>query len=293
MGRRGDHRVRHLARWVATPILLLAAAVVFAAAYLRDVRLLTGAAVGALGAGIVAALVFDVELIRSRRAHGAERVAQARAYAAMYAEHLRLMAGPPAPPTRQTILSDAVPEPAPTREAAGSDPVLVHQGSQDAGPADAVPAVEAGAKPDEAQPAAAVAREVDAPVAEHTPEPSEEAGDAAESDGAKPIPISAARAGSNDRDAEQAEDIWASGEEPTVVDLSAWEIRARIEAEERRKHEAAKADSGAEHPRREEAPDAGSTPCDTPPSTMQTGTLAHGKPARTRKSRAKAARKGA
>ncbi|MEQ7125536.1 hypothetical protein ABN034_13565 [Actinopolymorpha sp. B11F2] len=92
MARSGDHRIRHLARWVATPTLLLAAAAVLYAAYQRDVPILIGAAVVALVAGVIAVVVFDVELIRSRRAHGADRVAQARAYAAMYAAHVRVMA---------------------------------------------------------------------------------------------------------------------------------------------------------------------------------------------------------
>ncbi|GAA5007366.1 hypothetical protein GCM10023317_42530 [Actinopolymorpha pittospori] len=62
------------------------------AVYHATVSVLTGAAIAALVAGIIAVVVFDIELIRSRRAHGADRVAQARSYAAMYAAHVRVMA---------------------------------------------------------------------------------------------------------------------------------------------------------------------------------------------------------
>ncbi len=281
MARSGEHRIRHLARWVATPALLLAAALVVFATYDGGADLLTGAAFGALAAGILAVSVFDIELLRSRRNHGADRVAQARAYAAMYAAHVRVM-------SEGFELSD--PRRTPAARARGQavpvdDPLFGKRGRRIGDePVDQMPAtlpppdltdVPVGAAADqEDERVAAIAARVhaadagqidavaadreaevdatepgsgsevpaaDAPVevADAPGEPAPVATEVAPVDQPGPASVPAAatlQPGPADADADEAPaEMWNDFlDAPTVVDLMAWEVRARLAAEEER-----------------------------------------------------------
>jgi hypothetical protein len=293
MVRSGDHRIRHLARWVATPTLVLAAAAVLFAAYEGSVSLLTGAAFGALAAGVLAVTVFDIELLRSRRHHGADRVAQARAYAAMYAAHVRVMAeGFALSDSRRTPVPDARGRAVPTDDplfgktaSAGRAPIDgpvdgpadgVVDGPVDRMPADlpppdvaatavptdagragdaqvaAIAARKAAQRPavEEVLPAAEIAEPTDAPASTDV-DAAPATAETASVDRPVPATAPAATAFPSSADADDAPaETWNDFlDAPTVVDLMAWEIRARLAAEEERERldaEAAAAEAADE-----------------------------------------------
>lgn len=306
MPRSGDHRIRHLARWVATPTLALAAGLVVFAAYDGRPTVLTGAAVAAVVAGIVAVAVFDVELIRSRRAHGADRVAQARSYAAMYAAHVRVMAegfaladsrrrhavapvvddpaygrtiaAAAATPVASAVTADVEPSVGAVAGVEIAAPVAVEAKHEPAAKLEPAVKVDPVAKPEPAvqlEPAAKgdEAADVDAArtaAVARSVEPQEpaEAGAVAQlGDGRTPeqqvresaqvdnpvhgkeiAPVAVPVAASDGEAAVDASgpggaadgiEMWENVRDaPTVVDLMAWEVRARIAAEDERERQA-------------------------------------------------------
>ncbi|MEQ4207999.1 hypothetical protein [Actinopolymorpha sp. B9G3] len=321
MARSGDHRIRHLARWVATPTLLLAAAAVLYAAYQRDVTILIGAAVVALVAGVIAVVVFDVELIRSRRAHGADRVAQARAYAAMYAAHVRVMAEGFALANPQVQAQRAREAVAAAERKVGPDDALSGtQGVTDAprssattveqvgeaAPTDTPPATIAAtangqlvdaaahagrvvAEPAQSQDSVVQVAEGQDARAQETKAQDTQDGRAQDTQDGKDapadVPTPAATAEPVDAvpaDPDRAE-MWDNREAPTVVDLKAWEIRARVAAEEERE----------ERERQVRAAAAGEEGDGVGGDSDQHATARHPKRTRFRRAKAKARRKGA
>jgi hypothetical protein len=233
--------------------------------YERDVSVLITAAVGALAAGVIAVVVFDIELIRARRAHGADRVAQARAYAAMYAAHVRVMAEgfALAEQRRRAAEAETASDAASTNEepaehdrpsvASQLEPVVLAMataGMADpatSGPADAgvtgraASSGSASTEPSqgtprlvEAEATSAAEVQVDLPATDHERAVvARHEGDRASVDHvAVPIrmPVSA--------DDDDAVDLWDTFDAPTVVDLMAWEVRARLAAEEERERQA-------------------------------------------------------
>lgn len=84
MSNTGRHRHVSIARRVALPSVIIAGAFVVAAVITGEVNLLRASSIAALSLGILVAALFDRELIRDRRAHGADRVNLARAYAVEY-----------------------------------------------------------------------------------------------------------------------------------------------------------------------------------------------------------------
>ncbi|WP_020579452.1 hypothetical protein [Actinopolymorpha alba] len=303
MARSGDHRIRHLARWVATPVLLLAAAFVFFAVYQGETSMLTGAAVASLVAGVLAVAVFDIELIRSRRAHGAERVAQARSYAAMYAAHVRVMAEGFALQAHQSRKAGRA---ANVDEVAAASVVVDEKPFVDEKPVTvAVPAVEVkasgdekavepqdatikvaaekssdekAAKPqgatievaaekasdekveagaaaaqqdadDQETPAAKASRDADSGNQDSAAKDSgDEVSDQRVKAGAAAVPIPLAKDGAAG-DTSKAPEMWDSlRDAPTVVDLMAWEVRARLAADEEQDAAKATAEDKAAEP---------------------------------------------
>ncbi|HEY6740635.1 MAG TPA: hypothetical protein VI076_17465, partial [Actinopolymorphaceae bacterium] len=75
---------------MASPTLLAAAGFVAYACLRGDILLLQIAAAGALVAGVAGVVLFDAELIRTRRDHGADRASLAKSYAETYAAHIRV-----------------------------------------------------------------------------------------------------------------------------------------------------------------------------------------------------------
>ncbi|REF37033.1 hypothetical protein DFJ64_2469 [Thermasporomyces composti] len=246
---------------------MLAGALVAFAVYEREVSLLITAAVGALAAGVIAVVVFDIELIRARRAHGADRVAQARAYAAMYAAHVRVMAegfalaeqrrraaeeqaSEQASPDEST--TEASTESTSPSVASQLEPVVLAMATagmaEDAAtgrPSEADPADQAAtSRPTLVEPShprlveaeATSAAEVGVPDTD--PEPVARREDETEH---VAIPIRMPVAADDD----DAADLWDTFDAPTVVDLMAWEVRARLAAEEERERQA-RSTGGAE-----------------------------------------------
>lgn len=260
---------------------MLAGALVAYAVYEREVSLLIIAAVGALAAGVVAVVVFDVELIRARRAHGADRVAQARAYAAMYAAHVRVMTEGFALAEQRRRAAQA----AASREVASSGPTSVDEwsagtqrthpsvasqlepvvlamataglaeGPAAGGPADtgtttretaseATTTERADATPRLVEAEATSAAEVQVDLREKDEvRPSGETTEDEATVGHLAVPIRMPATADDDDPAE----LWDTFDAPTVVDLMAWEVRARLAAEEERERQAeAKPSGGAE-----------------------------------------------
>jgi hypothetical protein len=242
---------------------MLAGALVAFAVYEREVSLLIMAAVGALAAGVIAVVVFDIELIRARRAHGADRVAQARAYAAMYAAHVRVMAeGFALAEQRRRAAEEAASDPISTNEepaeharpsvASQLEPVVLAMATAGmADPATGGPA-EAGVtsrpaasgststEPSQVRPGLVEAEatfaaevQVDLPVTDHERAVvARHEGDRASADHVA-VPIRMAVPADDDD-----VDLWDTFDAPTVVDLMAWEVRARLAAEEERERQA-------------------------------------------------------
>ncbi|SFG01979.1 hypothetical protein SAMN05421678_103323 [Actinopolymorpha cephalotaxi] len=290
-------------------MLVLSAALVLFALTQGAPALLAGAAITTLVSGVVAVAVYDIELLRARRAHGADRAAQARSYAAMYAAHVRVMAqgftlannrqqlevpakpagaedaATPAGKVEQAARVARAATPVRTqRRAAGSGNLVEWDTLAGAGPEasaekaepakkdeatevkPAAKADEKAEKPAEAKPAAktekpaAVAEEKIKPAAKADEEskPADKADKAAEAEAAKAEEKSkpAAKAEESEESAEGAEhadakpaapELWKGTDAPTVVNLKAWEVRARIAEEERAAQEKAQgkaADAG-------------------------------------------------
>src|SRR5262245_20734880 len=206
MPRSGDHRIRSLARWLATPLLLLDAVLIGYAVWSGAVPVLRIAAVSAFVVAVTVVALFDFELVRNRRDHGAERGAQVKAYIELYAQRLRehIHASPvPVPrlPEEEAMAARAIGD----TTAADKSEVPVAVAASAATAATAAVAVEPeGAEQPRFDPATA-------PV----PTPT--------------IPRS-------------EEDLWDDQDAPTVVDLIAYEVRARLAEDERKEHEAAAAD---------------------------------------------------
>lgn len=177
---------------MATPILLIGAAMVGFAVWFGDVPILQVAGGVAVLTGIAAVVVFDRELVQTRREHGAERARLAKEYVEMYAARLR-----------ERLHANAVPVPPLPEESA----------------------LAATAATAEAEPQAASTSETDAESEPTTAvEPK-----------AEPAPVAAVAS------TESAEEMWDSQDAPTVVDLIAYEVRARIAEDERKEAEAARA----------------------------------------------------
>lgn len=211
MSNGGDHRNHSLARLLATPFLLAVAVLIGFAVYRGDVLILRVAAVLALAVGVTVVLLFDRELVHARRDHGADRASLARSYMTMYAARVRddveTSIGVTLPLTSEELA-----------ETAEAEAVAM-----------AVAVAEAEAESVEVAEAAPVAE--DAVVAEAA-EPSEDVA-AADPDGgdangiASPLPV-VVEVG---RTAAQTEtpELWENlRDAPTVVDLIAFEERAKL-----------------------------------------------------------------
>ena len=183
MPRSGDHRIRSLARLLATPLLLLDAALIGYAVWSGEVPVLRIAAVSAFIVAVTVVALFDFELVRNRRDHGAERAAQAKAYIELYAQRLR-----------EHIHASAVPVPR---------------------------------LPEEEALAARAIGDTTAPG-------KSDYKDAVEPEGAEQLDAAAKPAVSRSE-----EDLWDDQDAPTVVDLIAYEVRARLAEDERTEQEAA------------------------------------------------------
>jgi hypothetical protein len=182
MPRSGDHRIRSLARLLATPLLLLDAALIGYAVWSGEVPVLRIAAVSAFIVAVTVVALFDFELVRNRRDHGAERAAQAKAYIELYAQRLR-----------EHIHASAVPVPRlPEEEAMAARAI-----------GDTTVESEGAEQPKVFDPATA------------------------------PVPKPATL--------RPDEDLWDDQDAPTVVDLIAYEVRARLAEDERKEQEAATA----------------------------------------------------
>jgi hypothetical protein len=192
MPRSRNHRIRSFARLLATPLLLLDAVLVGYAVWSGQVPVLRIAAVSAFVVAVTAVALFDFELVRNRREHGAERAAQAKAYIELYTQRLR-----------EHLHATAVPVPRlPEEEAIASRAI----GDTTAEPEGAEQRVHAATAKREN----VVLDPATAPV----PKPA--------------IPRS-------------EEDLWDDQDAPTVVDLIAYEVRARLAEDERAEREAAAA----------------------------------------------------
>lgn len=195
MPRSGDHRIRSLARWLATPLLLLDAVLIGYAVWSGEVPVLRIAAVSAFIVAVTVVALFDFELVRNRRDHGAERAAQAKAYIELYAQRLR-----------EHIHASAVPVPRlPEEEAMAARAIgdTTEEPSAVVEPAVVEPAV---VEPDGAE--------------QPTFDPA-----------TAPVPKPAI--------SRSEEDLWDDQDAPTVVDLIAYEVRARLADDERKEREAA------------------------------------------------------
>lgn len=187
----GHHRIRSIARRLATPILLGSGGLAGYAFWLGEVPLLRVAAVTSVVAGFVAVVLFDYELIRERRDHAAERAMQAKAYIDLYARRFgaHVQAAVPAENVAQAenVTAEAA-TPVPQARAALA-PV------ENVAPVESVAPVEAPVAREQA-PARAL--------------PAVDSGD-------------------------EAPELWQDQDDaPTVVDLIAYEMRARLAQEERR-----------------------------------------------------------
>ncbi|WP_460520230.1 hypothetical protein [Flindersiella endophytica] len=140
------------------------------------------AAVSAFVVAVTVVALFDFELVRNRRDHGAERAAQAKAYIELYAQRLR-----------EHIHATAVPVPRlPEEEAMAARAI-----------GDTTVEPEGAEQPKVFDPATAPVPKPATPRAE--------------------------------------EDLWDDQDAPTVVDLIAYEVRARLAEDERKEREAAAA----------------------------------------------------
>lgn len=187
----GGHRVRSVARWVATPGLLLAAGLAGYATVVGATVLLRVSTVVALAVAVGAVVMFDTQLVRARRAHNADRAALARSYAATYAAHIRVT-NPSS--LEWAPVSDRKPEPWPAASSAPT--VSVTSGGTPA--------------PRSARPLTASTGADGSTVSTGTPT-------APTSPAVPAAPVA------------QSPDMWAELEDaPTVVDMLAWEERARV-----------------------------------------------------------------
>jgi hypothetical protein len=195
MPRSGDHRIRSLARLLATPLLLLDAALIGYAVWSGEVPVLRIAAVSAFIVAVTVVALFDFELVRNRRDHGAERAAQAKAYIELYAQRLR-----------EHIHASAVPVPRlPEEEALAARAIGDTTAPEKSDHKDAV-------EPEGAEQLAATARPALDPATAPVPKPAV---------------------------SRSEEDLWDDQDAPTVVDLIAYEVRARLAEDERAEQEAA------------------------------------------------------
>jgi hypothetical protein len=184
MPRTRNHRIRSFARWLATPLLVLDAALIGYAVWSGQVPVLRIAAVSAFVVAVTAVALFDFELVRNRREHGAERAAQAKAYIELYTQRLR-----------EHLHATAVPVPRLPEE-------------------EALAARAIGDTTADVEPEGAEQPKILDPATAPVPKPA--------------IPRS-------------EEDLWDDQDAPTVVDLIAYEVRARLAEDERKEREAAAA----------------------------------------------------
>lgn len=217
----GGHRVRSVARWVATPALLAAAGLAGYANMVGATLLLRVSTVVALAVAVGAVVLFDTQLVRARRAHNAERAALARSYAATYAAHIRVT--DPGSPSEWAPVSDRPPEPWPAASSAPT--VSVTTGGTPAPRSSRSNAVTRTA----ASTATPTAPAHDAPapaVASHATPAHSVASHAA------PVPTASEPANVTAEETHQSTDttdMWDALEDaPTVVDMLAWEERARV-----------------------------------------------------------------
>ncbi|GAB3409650.1 hypothetical protein GCM10027569_24130 [Flindersiella endophytica] len=161
---------------------MLDAVLIGYAVWSGEVSVLRIAAVSAFVVAVTVVALFDFELVRNRRDHGAERAAQAKAYIELYAQRLR-----------EHIHATAVPVPRlPEEEAMAARAI-----------GDTTVEPEGAEQPKVFDPATAPVPKPATPRAE--------------------------------------EDLWDDQDAPTVVDLIAYEVRARLAEDERKEREAAAA----------------------------------------------------
>lgn len=231
MARTGGHRIRCNARWLATPILLVGAAVVAFAVWFGDVPILQVAAGVAVLTGAAAVVLFDRELVLTRREHGAERAALAKEYVEMYAARLRERLH------ANAVLVPPLPEESALAAAAGSVPAEITIAETTA-ETTAESTTESSTESSEAEPVeepvevvAQAESETDATVEpEAAPEPVQVTAEVEAPEASEETPAV------KDTD----EEMWDAYDAPTVVDLIAYEVRARLAEDERKDAEAAK-----------------------------------------------------
>jgi len=212
----GHNRIRSTARRSATPILLASGGLAGYAVWIGEVPWLRIAVAVSVAAGLLAVVLFDVELVRERRDHAAERAVQAKAYIDLYARRLGAHMQEAAGAQAEVSITGSAPPFAPTEAVAAS--VQAWERQQE-------PLAESATRP------AAVVDPTDRQPAQDTTERSTGEADAE-------VALEPPRVLPSVDGGEQAPELWQDQDEaPTVVDLIAYEMRARLAQEEGRERD--------------------------------------------------------